>query len=92
MLIAAAILMILIAFGLPLVVRDDHIPLEESVSPTQHLEDRRAAIYENLRDLRSEFQMGKMSAADYAESKRVLQKELAGVMNAIEETGAHASS
>ncbi len=86
MLVAAAIAMILIAFGLPLVVRTSHLPPEERVSPTQHLEDRKAAIYENLRDLRSEFQMGKMSAADYAESKQALQQELAGVLHAIAQT------
>ncbi len=92
MLIAAAILMILIAFGLPLVVRSDQIPPEDAVSPTQHLEDRRAAIYENLRDLQGEFQMGKMSEADYTESKRALQQELAGVMNSIEEARSRAST
>ncbi len=90
MFVAAAIAMILIAFGLPLVVRSGHIPPEEEVSPTQHLEDRKAAIYENLRDLQGEFQMGKMSEADYAESKRALQQELAGVLHSIEEAGRHA--
>ncbi len=92
MLIAAAIVMILIAFGLPLVVRTAHLPPEETASPTEHLEDRRAAIYENLRDLHGEFQMGKMSEDDYAASKRALQQELAGVMNAIQEARGHAGS
>ncbi len=87
MLVAAAIAMILLAFALPLVVRSEHVPPEDPVSPTQHLEDRKAAIYENLRDLQAEFQMSKMSAADYAESKRELQKELAGVLAGIEEAG-----
>ena len=87
MFVAAAIAMILIAFGLPLVVRSEHVPPEEEESPTQHLEDRKAAIYENLRDLQGEFQMGKMSETDYAESKRALQQELAGVLNAIAEAG-----
>lgn len=90
MFVAAAIAMILIAFGLPLVVRNEHLPPEEAPSPTQHLEDRKAAIYENLRDLLGEYQMGKMSEADYAESKRVLQQELAGVLNAIAEAEGHA--
>lgn len=87
MILAAAIVMILVAFGLPLVVRSRDIPPEEEASPTQHLEDRKAAIYENLRDLLGEFQMGKMSRNDYAESKRALQKELAGVLASIEEAG-----
>lgn len=85
MLVAAAIAMILIAFALPLVVRSEHLPDTDETSPTQHLEDRRAAIYENLRDLHGEFQMGKMSSADYGESKRALQQELAGVLSEIEE-------
>ena len=85
MLIAAAIAMILLAFALPLVVRSEHIPSEDPVPPAQHLEDRKSAIYENLRDLLAEFQMGKMSSADYATSKRELQTELAGVLAGIEE-------
>ena len=85
MIVAAAIAMILVAFALPLVVRPEHLPPPERESPTQHLEDRKAAVYENLRDLQAEFQMGKMSAADYAESKRDLQAELAGVLASIAE-------
>lgn len=84
MLVAAAILMIVVAFGLPLVVREEHLPEEEPVSPTQHLEDRKSAIYESLRDLQGEFQMGKLSATDYAEAKREIQRELAGVLAGIE--------
>lgn len=90
MLLLAAIAMILLAFALPLVVRAEHLPPEEVVSPTLHLEDRKAAIYENLRDLLAEFQMGKMSEADYTASKSELQRELAGVLAEIEEAGAHA--
>ena len=87
MLITAAILLLLLAFGLPLVVRAKQLPPEEEVSPTQHLEDRKAAIYENLRDLQNEFQMRKMSAADYAISKQELQAELAGVLADIDRLG-----
>lgn len=87
MFVTAAIAMILVAFALPLVVRREHLPPQESVPATQHLDDRKAAIYENLRDLQVEFQMGKMSQSDYAESKLELQKELAGVLAAIEAIG-----
>lgn len=87
MLVAAAILLLLLAFGLPLVVRSGQVPPEERVSPTQHLEDRKAAIYENLRDLQNEFQMNKMSADDYALGKRELQAELAGVLAEIDRLG-----
>lgn len=84
MLIVAAVILIALAFALPLFVRAGDIPEDEPVSPTQHLDDRKAAIYANLRDLLGEFQMGKMSEADYRESKAELQKELAGVLAAIE--------
>lgn len=87
MLVAAATALILIAFGLPLVVRAEHVTPDEPASPTQHLEDRKAAIYENLRDLLGEFQMGKLSPADYAQSKQDLQRELAGVLAAIDAAG-----
>ena len=87
MLVTAAILLLLLAFGLPLVVRSGHVPPEEPVSPTQHLEDRKAAIYENLRDLQNEFHMNKMSADDYALSKQELQAELAGVLAEIDRIG-----
>lgn len=92
MLLAAAIAMILLAFALPLVVRSAHLPPEEEISPTQHLEDRKAAVYENLRDLQAEFQMGKMSEADYTESKRELQTELAGVLAEIERVAGSATT
>jgi NADH pyrophosphatase NudC (nudix superfamily) len=37
-------------------------------------------IYENLRDLQFEYRVGKLSDADYAQTKLVLQKELAQVI------------
>ncbi len=89
MLIAAAIAMILVAFAFPLIVRKSHIPEQEAISPTLHLEDRKAVVYMNLRDLRNEFQMGKLSKSDYAASKQELQKELAGVLAEIERIKGH---
>lgn len=67
-----------------LFVRGTDIPAAEPVSPTRHLEERRAAIYENLRDLQFEYRVGKLSDADYQQTKLVLQKELAGVIAEIE--------
>jgi len=66
-----------------LFVRPTDIPVAEPVSPTRHLEERRAAIYENLRDLQFEYRVGKLSDADYQQTKLVLQKELAGVIGEI---------
>jgi len=67
-----------------LFVRLKDIPAPEPVSPTRHLEERKAAIYENLRDLQFEYRVGKLSDADYQQTKVTLQKELAGVIGEIE--------
>jgi len=67
-----------------LFVRAKDIPPAEPVSPTQHLEDRKAVIYENLRDLQFEYRVGKLSDADYQQTKLTLQKELAGVLAEID--------
>jgi hypothetical protein len=67
-----------------LFVRLKDIPPPEPVSPTRHLEERKAAIYENLRDLQFEYRVGKLSDADYQQTKVGLQKELAGVIGEIE--------
>ena len=77
-------LLVVLAILAPLLVRPSALPLPEPESPTQHLEDRKAAIYENLRDLQSEYHMGKLSDDDYQETKLDLQKELAGVLAQIE--------
>src|SRR5207245_7430476 len=67
-----------------LFVRAKDIPPPEPVSPTAHLDERKAAIYENLRDLQFEYRVGKLSDADYQLTKLALQKELAGVMAEID--------
>jgi hypothetical protein len=71
--VAASVLFVLF-------VRVKDIPAPEPVSPTKHLEERKAAIYENLRDLQFEYRVGKLSDADYQQTKLGLQKELAGVI------------
>lgn len=80
----SAILLIAVAVVFTLAVRAKDMPPPEPVSPTRHLEDRRAAIYENLRDLQFEYRVGKLSDADYQQTKLGLQKELAGVLAEIE--------
>jgi hypothetical protein len=54
------------------------------------LDERRAAIYENLRDLQFEYRVGKLSDADYQQTKVGLQKELAGVLSEIEKVSSGA--
>jgi hypothetical protein len=63
-----------------LAVRGKDLPPPEPVSPTQGLEERKAAIYENLRDLQFEYRLGKLSDKDYELTKLGLQKELAAVL------------
>ena len=84
MLIVCSIVLVLVALGLPLLIRPSSIPPPEPTSPTQHLKDRKATIYENLRDAQSEYHMGKLSDEDYQQTKLDLQKELAGVLAEIE--------
>jgi rRNA maturation endonuclease Nob1 len=66
-------------------VRPNDIPAPDPVSPTRHLEERRAAIYENLRDLQFEYRVGKLSDTDYQQTKLALQKELAAVIGEIQQ-------
>ncbi len=50
-------------------VRPNDLPEPEPVSPFAHLDERKAAIYENLRDLQFEYRVGKLSDADYQSTK-----------------------
>ena len=67
-----------------LTVRAKDLPEPEPVSPFQHLDDRKAAIYESLRDLQFEYRVGKLSDNDYQQTKKDLQRELAGVMAEVD--------
>ena len=65
-------------------VRPQDLPEPEPVSPFAHLDERKAAIYENLRDLQFEYRLGKLSDNDYQLTKKDLQKELAAVMAEVD--------
>src|ERR1700687_5274358 len=67
-----------------LTVRTKDLPQPEPVSPFHHLDERKAAIYENLRDLQFEYRVGKLSDHDYQQTKLDLQRELAVVMGEID--------
>src|SRR5690242_19587597 len=88
LLLAATILVVAVTMYFTLNVRKEDLPAPEPVSPTRHLEERKAAIYENLRDLQFEYRVGKLSDADYQQTKTGLQKELAAVLAQIEAAGA----
>jgi hypothetical protein len=81
-LIAAALILIVILFTL--FVRSKDLPPAVSDSPAQHLETRKAAIYENLRDLQFEYRVGKLSDDDYQRTKKEMQAELAAVLGEID--------
>src|SRR6266852_1169401 len=89
-LLAAVILVVGATLLFTLLIRQGDIPRPDPVPPTQHLDERKAAIYENLRDLQFEFRVGKLSDADYQQTKLELQKELAAVLAEIEKVMASA--
>lgn len=80
MIIPIACIVAIAAIAWVLVVRPKDLPAAEAESPTAHLTERKAAIYENLRDLQFEYRLGKLSDLDYQSTKKDLQKELAGVL------------
>lgn len=77
---AVAIIVIVFVLG----VRPKDIPPPEPVSPFLHLDERKASIYENLRDLQFEYRVGKLSDDDYQATKKDLQKELAKVLAEVD--------
>ena len=84
-LVAFAIALMAGALLFTLLVRSKDVPEPEPLSPAAHLEQRKAQIYENLRDLQFEYRVGKLSDQDYQTTKLGLQKELAGVMAEIDQ-------
>ena len=86
MVLIAAVLLTAGTVVFTLLIRGRDIPDTPPVSPTAHLEERKAQIYENLRDLQFEFRVGKLSDADYQKTKLDLQRELAKVLAEIDST------
>lgn len=72
-------------------VRPSDIELGPPPNPAAHLEERKAAIYVNLRDLTFEYRLGKLSDADYEKTKHGLQEELAKVMAELDSFSGAAS-
>jgi hypothetical protein len=84
MIIVTAIVLTLGVLAFTLGVRAKDLPEPEPVSPFKHLDEHKATIYENLRDLQFEYRLGKLSEEDYQQTKKDLQTELAGVMAEID--------
>jgi hypothetical protein len=84
MVLSAAVILAMGTILFTLLVRSQDVPETPPVSPTAHLEERKAQIYENLRDLQFEFRLGKLSDSDYQKTKLDLQRELAKVLAEID--------
>jgi hypothetical protein len=84
MLLIFSVVLVLGAVVFTLMIRPSDLPKPEPVLPWQHLEERKARIYENLRDLQFEFRVGKLSDEDYQRTKQSLQRELAQTMAEID--------
>src|SRR5437879_13696585 len=84
MIIALTSLLAVVVVVFVISVRAKDLPQPEPVSPFEHLDERKASIYENLRDLQFEYRVGKLSDQDYQQTKLDLQKELATVMAEID--------
>lgn len=87
MIIAVAALLVLGVLFFTLRIQPKHLPPVEGESPMQPLEEAKARVYENLRDLQFEYRLGKITDTDYQESKQDLQKELARVLAQMEALG-----
>ena len=88
MIIALACVVAIAVIAFILGVRAKDLPEPEPESPFLHLDERKAAIYENLRDLNFEYRVGKLSDQDYQTTKKDLQKELASVLAEVDEVKA----
>ena len=84
MILFVAIILIVGVLVLVLSIGEKDLPTPPPPSPFQHLDERKNAIYENLRDLQFEYRVGKLSEEDYQKSKGTLQGELAQVMAQID--------
>jgi hypothetical protein len=92
MIIAASVAVVVIVLLYVLLIRQSDLPYVEPLSPVAHLDERKAAIFENIRDANFEFLMGKLSPDDYQQTKNDLQKELADVNVEIESVLTRAGS
>jgi hypothetical protein len=87
MMIALAAVLVVAALFFTLRIKPSQLPPVESESPLQPLEEAKARIYENLRDLQFEYRLDKITDEDYQSSKQELQKELARVLSQMDALG-----
>ncbi len=82
--LAVAVVLLAAVFAFVVGVRARDLPQPEAVAATQHLDDRKARIYEGLRDLQFEYRVGKLSEPDYQRTKLDLQNQLAATLAEID--------
>ena len=85
MVIASCVLLALLAIGFAVAVREKDVPPAPIENPElKHLQDRRAVLFENLKDLQFEYHQGKLSDEDYQSLKLGFQNDLAVVLASID--------
>ncbi len=80
-----AVLLLVLVVVFVIGVRAKDLPEPELQNPARHIEERRARVYEGLRDLQFEYRLGKLSDDDYQRTKLGLQSELAAVLAELEQ-------
>lgn len=85
MFVLLCVLLAALTIGFALVVRDKDVPPVEKENPElKHLQERRATLFENLKDLQFEYLQGKLSDEDYQSLKLGFQNDLAVVLASID--------
>ncbi len=84
MIFAACALLALVAIVYVVYVRPETSPRPVSDPQLDHWLEKKAVLYENLRDLNLEYRMGKLSDTDYQRLKQQCQFEIGGVLAQIE--------
>ena len=77
--IALTTLAVIYVFNVP-----DSVSAGPEKTRVSFLEERKEAVYENLRDLNFEYKAGKVPDADYATMKQSLEDEAAAILAEIE--------
>lgn len=84
MIFAACALLALVAIVYVVYVQPETAPAPLADPQLDYLLEKKAVLYDNLRDLNLEYRMGKLSDADYQRLKQQLQFEIGGVLQQIE--------
>jgi hypothetical protein len=84
-LVLSCVVLAVATVGFVLAVREQDIPPLPTENPElKHLQERRAQLFENLKDLQFEYLQGKLSDEDYRSLKVGFQNDLAVVLASID--------